>query len=1063
MPADGLKRAHLIRDIAEVLSVDAPLSQSWPRCCALVSSLMENDRVTIAVREPDGDRIACVFAGSVEIEPPDRSIRPDSMPGTVLASGETIVRAKSGGLSVGVPIAFGRTLYGAICLDRIAESDPERIALLESCALYMGAHLHHESTMASSERFAQLAFTDSLTGIANRRRFDEAFAREWPRAMRENVRLGLLMIDLDFFKSFNDSYGHQSGDLCLQRVAHALHDCVKRPADLVARYGGEEFVALLPGTDAAGATALAEEMRAAIAELAIPHEGSSLARVSLSIGVAGETPSPSVPPESLLQAADDALYRAKLDGRNRVYAQDYHAESEAARPRRTAARDNLPLALTRLIGRQDDIAQVRALLDEHRLVSIVGTGGTGKTRVAIAVASEAAPGFDDGAWFVDLSPISDKTLVASSIAAVFAADVPMDERAADALGAVLETKNALVVIDNCEHLVDEVAHLARTLLRHCPQLVVLTTSREPLGIAGEAVYRLPLLSMPAAGTEPTAAQAILYDAVALFVERAAEAKRDFALADDNVASVVAICRAVDGIALAIELAASRAATIGITKVAQRLSEFRLTAGGDRTALPRQRTMHATIGWSYDLLAPPERTLFCRLSVFAGNFTFEAVATVCAGAPVVDDEIFDAFYGLIRKSLVSDDPERDGRYRLLDSVRAFARERLQEAGDADRVARSHAEYFESLVRQADAMPRKTPAREWLAVLEPDVDNFRGALEWALDRRGDVVLGAAIAARTINLFGFMTSEATRWILKALDTLPKGVAPRVEALLCIGLATSSRNLTAGRLRTAGERAVELYRGLDDARGLSEALRGLAQIVGWYFREERPAADLLARESIAIAREIDDPEQLALSLRTRSLTLGADDFPAKRAVLEESLALIREHGTDGQIGGMLTWFSEAEFAAGNRERALHYGREAVQIAEGSGSSEMYTTATANLANYACAAGDWETVRGVAAETIRVSRKTAHHQSLTFAIQAFAALAAGLGRFEAAAQLIGFCDARCGSVHPQRQANSSDESLYRDVMASLERELGATEMARAFAYGAGLSESEAIALAEGL
>lgn len=1046
-----------------MLSDDAPLSDLWLRCCSLLSSLMGNESVTIAVRETEGDRIAYLFAGGTGGEPADRTIPSGSISNEVLASGGTVVRAQGDCSSVGVPVAFGRTLYGAICLDRIATLDLEHIALLESCALSVGAHLHHEDAMASSERLARLAFTDALTGIANRRRFDDVFGHEWSRAIREKTVLSLLMIDLDYFKTFNDTYGHQAGDLCLQKVAHALHDCIKRPADLVARYGGEEFVALLPGTDAAGATSLAEEMIAAVARLAISHEGSSLERLSLSIGAASETPSPSASAQALLQAADYALYRAKLGGRNRIYGNDYESDAAIARPRRVTSQNNLPLQLSRLIGRKDDLTRLRTLLSSCRLISVVGTGGTGKTRVAIALATDAGARFSDGVWFVDLSPISDRTLVASSIAAVFSADVPMDESKTDALAAILEPKDCLLVLDNCEHLIAEVAELTAALLRRCPKLSILTTSRESLGVAGEAVYRLPLLSMPAAGSEPTASQAAGFDAVALFVERAVEANSSFALTDDNVGLVLAICRAVDGIALAIELVAPRVGIIGLVNVAQRLSDLGLLTGGDRTAPPRQRTMHATIAWSYELLSPQERTLFCRLAVFAGSFTFDALTQVCSGSPVESDEIFDLFYGLIRKSLVNGDPERDSRYRLLDSVRAFAREELSESGDTAYFSLRHAQYFTALARQMEATPGRPSSHERLENLQLDVDNFRAALEWTLDRRGDVVLGATLAAATINLFGFMTSEATRWIIKALDVLPKGAAAETEAHLCIGLATSSRNLPAERLRAAGERAVELYRELGDNRGLSEALRGLAQIIGWYYRDERLLADSLACESIDLAREVGDSAQLALSLRMRSLTLEVDDFPRKREVLEESLALIRDHGSDRQIAGMLTWISEVEFHAGDRARALDYCREAVAVAQTSGSSETYTTVTANLANYACALGDWDMLRSVAGETIRVARQTRHHQSFTFALQALAVRAANLGQHERAARMIGFCDARCGVIHPQRQANSSDLILYRELVAELSKRLDETTLSHAMKYGAEMTEEQAARLADGL
>jgi diguanylate cyclase (GGDEF)-like protein len=1010
----------LVRAFAEVLSTDAPVSDLWDQCCTILAELVDTESVSIVTRESGAQ----------------------APPGVLV-----------------VPICFGRTLLGAIWLTG-AKCGAEQMTLLESCALYAGSRLYHERTTATSERFAQLAFSDGLTGVANRRRFDEALGSEWSRAARDSAPLALIMMDLDFFKGFNDNYGHQAGDLCLQRVAHALHDCVARPADLVARYGGEEFVALLPGTDLAGATQIAEQMRAAVESLSIVHAGSSLQHLSMSLGVACDTPASGQDAGSLLNAADDALYRAKLGGRNRVYARDYQSAAEPARPRRIAALNNLPLQLTRTIGRKTEIAQVAGLLGKHRLVSIVGTGGTGKTRTVIEVASEGTNRFADGAWFVDLSPVTDPSLIASRIAAAFAGEVSLDESATDALAIILESKDMLLVLDNCEHLIGDVANLSIALLRHCQKLTILATSREPLGIAGEAVYRLPLLSMPAAGTEVTAAAAIEYDAVALFTERAMEVKRDFVLDDSNVALVVEVCRAVDGIALAIELAASRVGVIGLAQVAQRLREFRLLTGGDRTAVPRQRTMHAMIGWSYDLLTEAEQTLLRRLAVFAGSFTFDAVTEICSGTHVEAEDVFDLLTGLIRKSLSTGDPDHDDRYRLLDSIHAFASEKLHEAGEVEWLERRHADYYEAMTRQADAMYRRTPSREWLDALEPDVDNFRVALDWSLDRRGDVVLGAALAAATSNFFNdYMPSEATRWMVRALELLPKGRAPRVEGRLNLLMTTSGRDLPAARMRAAGERAIEIFRANLDRQQLAEALRGTAQIIGWYFRDDRALADELACESIEIARDLGDPIQLALSLRTRGLTIDISDFPAKRAVLEESLALMRAHGNDRQIASMLTWISDLECSAGEDRRALEYGREAEAFARRSGSNEIYATAVVNLANYACALSEWELARQAIRDAIAVSRKTRFHPTLTFALQAYAFVATEFGDPERGAMLLGFCNGRFGTLHPGRQADQSEEVLYRRLLATLNEELDETALARATAAGATMKEDEAIAL----
>jgi diguanylate cyclase (GGDEF)-like protein len=1057
----ALERAHLVRSVAEVLSSDAPIASLWARCCPLLAALAGSERVVIALREPTGDRIAFSFSADAPDYSLDGPIHAGTLAGDVLAAGETIVRGDGQKLAVGVPIHFGRMLFGAICFDRIAAYDAEDVTLLESCALYAGARLYHENAVQTSERYARLAFSDGLTGIANRRSFDEAFAREWARAVRDRTPVGIVMLDLDFFKGYNDGYGHQAGDEALRRVAEALAACIKRPGDLLARYGGEEFVVLLPGTDLAGTTVLAESLRNAVAELAIEHEGSSLRRLSLSVGVAAETPLRAHGAPQLLHAADDALYRAKLAGRNRVFGQGYESQTESARPRRMAADNNLPVALSRLIGRREEVAQARSLLADHRLVSIVGTGGTGKTRAAIAVAADVTERFADGVWFVDLSSISDPTLIASTIASHFDAQVPMDDTALESLANALVEKHALLLLDNCEHLIAGVARLAATLLPGCPHLCVLATSREPLGIPGEAVYRLPLLSLPPLNAEPAAAEAMAFDAIALFAERASEANRAFRLTDGNVQAVVQICREVDGIALAIELAASRIGTIDAATLERRIREFRLLGGGDRSAVPRQQTMHAMIGWSYDLLSDAERSLFRRLAIFQGGFTFEAATDVCGTEPIARGDVFELLSGLIRKSLAGDDPRVEGRYRLLESMRAFARERLVDSGELQRVARLHAEYYDAFAQRTSRIYHQTPSREWLGNIEPDTDNLRGALEWALDERGDVLLGASIAAHTIIFFRqILPAEGVRTLRKALACLPPGARPEIEARINNGLQNAFDLAPLSVLRAAGERAVELYRGLGDPKQLAESLRILAQMIGWYFRSERELADALACESIAIARKLGDPIQVALCLRTRGLTIDIADLPAKRAVLEESLELMRRHGNDTEICGMLTWIGDFEFSAGDRGRAFEYGREAVRFGESAGSPRQYAAAVTNLACYAVGLRDWETARSAIERSVAASRKTRQSVSLAFAVQAGAVMAQGLGCFDDAARAIGWCDARLAALEQERQADQSEDLLHRALMNDLREHLGAERLARLLDEGAMMGEDAAVALA---
>jgi tetratricopeptide (TPR) repeat protein len=298
------------------------------------------------------------------------------------------------------------------------------------------------------------------------------------------------------------------------------------------------------------------------------------------------------------------------------------------------------------------------------------------------------------------------------------------------------------------------------------------------------------------------------------------------------------------------------------------------------------------------------------------------------------------------------------------------------------------------------------------------------------------------------------------KALELLPPGVDPPTEARLNRGLVSGSRNLPASVMRAAGERAVEIYRGLADRTELAEALRGLAQLIGWYFRDERELADALACESIEIARGLDDPVQLALSLRTRGLTIDISDIPQKRAVLEESLALLRRHGNDRQMASMLTWISDFEFSAGDWPQALAYGREAVSYAESSGSNQIYATAMCNLSTYAGAIGEWETARNAIAASIASCRKTRQQEYISFSVQAASAVAAGNGRPEDAARLIGWCDVRVDVLHAGRQADQSEEITHRKLTADLRERLGTDELARLMSEGAMMNEDEAFALA---
>lgn len=446
--------------------------------------------------------------------------------------------------------------------------------------------------------------------------------------------------------------------------------------------------------------------------------------------------------------------------------------------------NNLPLQPTSFHGRVNDLKEVKSLLGKHRLLTLLGTGGVGKTRLALQTAADLLDIYPDGVWFVELAPITDPALVSGVIAKALGIGQTMGCELDEFIPQWLKHKELLLIVDNCEHVLEPVAALADAIVRCCPRVRILGTSRQALGVGGEATYQLPSLAVPESTGAMRAENAVTYGAVALFTDRAVLADRRFALTDDNASTVADICRRLDGIPLAIELAAARVKVLSIPNLAHHLDErFKILTGGSRTALPRQKTLSALIDWSYNLLFPEEQTLFNRVAIFAGGFTLDAAALVCAGECSDELNALDLIASLTDKSLVVADTGRDReRYRLLESTREYALKRLTESGERDSIAGRHAEYFASVTQGAKGNIRNMPLSEWVATLEPDVDNFRTALGWALGQARDGVLGSTIADG-LEMFWWHTgaeAEGRRWIEAALARVGEDENPSIVARL-------------------------------------------------------------------------------------------------------------------------------------------------------------------------------------------------------------------------------------------------------------------------------------------
>src|SRR6266566_7942158 len=421
------------------------------------------------------------------------------------------------------------------------------------------------------------------------------------------------------------------------------------------------------------------------------------------------------------------------------------ADQDASVSADGAATNNLPQQLTSLIGREADLAEIKARLSTHRLVTLTGSGGVGKTRLSIEAGRSLLDRYPDGVWLAEFAPLNDAQLVTSIVGDVLGVSLNATTGALDALASALRNKELLLIIDNCEHVIAEAARVAEALMRTCPRLSILASSRERLVIAGESVIRVPSLPAPQPSETLTATEARDYAAVRLFVERASALGCGFALTDANAATVGSICQRRDGIPLAIELAVPRLRVLSLEQLARGLDErFRLLTAGSRTALPRQQTLHALIDWSYTLLSHAEKTLLGRLSVFFGNAALASITAVVAGDEIPSQQVGDLLLSLVEKSLVYADPAgSEFRYGLLESTRYYASEKL---ADGPRMRRRHAEHFAARLAQATAAWETTPTQQWIACYQPDIDNLRGALEWAFGPDGDVAVGLELVAHS-----------------------------------------------------------------------------------------------------------------------------------------------------------------------------------------------------------------------------------------------------------------------------------------------------------------------------
>lgn len=674
---------------------------------------------------------------------------------------------------------------------------------------------------------------------------------------------------------------------------------------------------------------------------------------------------------------------------------------------------NLPLQLTSFVGREKEMVEVKRLLLGDRFVTLTGPGGTGKTRLALQVGADLLELFPDGVWLVEFAALSDATLVAKTVAAALGVREAPGRPILTVLIDYLRSKELLLILDNCEHLLSACAELAAALLQACPNICILATSRESLNIPGELSFRVPSLSIPDPRRLPTLPALTQYEAMQLFLERAEIIQPGFELTDTNARAVAQICHRLDGIPLAIELSVARVKIMPVEQVAARLDDrFRLLTGGSRTALPRHQTLRALIDWSYDLLSPMERTLFQRLSVFAGGWTLEAAEAICAGDGLDPYDILDLLTQLVNKSLIIPDADTDAqaRYRLLETIRQYARERLLEAGGSEMVRDQHLKYYLKFSERAEPHLRGPDQVAWLDRLEKEVDNIRAALEWALDVDVEAALRIAGA-----LFWFWhirsgKSEGIDWLERALSAQTrKGEEPslppeqaivRGKALNAVGSLMIMHG-NAERACRLSEESLELHQklGSQGRKGAAHALWNLAQ--GASYQENLEQAKALADQSMALYREVGDRFGMAQCLdHLGSYALLRGDYDEAKRIWEADLALRRELGDKDGIAWTLSCLANLAFWKGDYEEANTLYIESRNVFHAIGNKWGVSMALSGMGSVILAQGEFERAAKLYEEALAYGRDLGDQNTIAGRRYDLARVAWSRGDYEQAGRI---------------------------------------------------------------
>jgi predicted ATPase/DNA-binding SARP family transcriptional activator len=730
---------------------------------------------------------------------------------------------------------------------------------------------------------------------------------------------------------------------------------------------------------------------------------------------------------------------------------------------------NLPVPMTSFIGREKEIAEVLTLLGKFRLVTLTGAGGAGKTRLAIQSSSKLLSKFKDGVFWVELAPLTDEALVPPATAKALGVREVPNQLLNETLSNFLRSKQLLLIMDNCEHLIAGCAQLADGLLSTCPNLKILATSREALGLTSEEVWSVPILSLPNPQHISLSDLLMQYEGIRLFVERAKATRSDFTLTEQNAYSVAQVCQRLDGMPLAIELAAARVRMMSVSEIAKHLDDrFNLLTAGSRTALPRHQTLRAAIDWSYELLSETEQLLFCRLSVFAGGFTLEAAEEVAAGGDVSKSQIIDLLSQLINKSLIvvearSEEDEFETRYGMLETIREYARERFNESGEIELTPQHHRDFFIAFAEKAEPKLKGAEQIEWLDHLEVEQDNFRVAWDCALESDVDLALRLASALLGFWLMRGNPSEGREWSAKLLERTEQWgqTAGRAHVLNFAGrLAHYQADFAAAR--SLLEQALSIARVSGDKKEIAFALLWLGR-TALRQRDGQIAAPLI-EEGLAIYQELQDQWGIAMAFQRLAELAGEQgDQRKSEEFFMKTLARYRDLGDRFISADVLNALGEVTRFAGDDERAGTFYEQALEILKELGSRFPSTNPLIGLAWVLLHRGNYRKATDLFEESLKLHREYDYKIGMVEeCLGGFAAILGVTGKPEPAARLFGAVASRLESIGMAGRMEPQDQKEFDHYIAAVRPQLNEAAFEKAWAEGRTMILEQAIEFALG-